>query len=70
MKAKELKTGDWFHWKKDWRMFRRLAGGVKTIEGKECIPVRLLQPTIMMPGCYIPADDEVTFSGEKLICLN
>ncbi len=59
MKARELAENVWFKWPPDWRVFQRLPRPVKIIEGKECVPVRPIQPTAMMPGGYIPADDEV-----------
>lgn len=58
MKARELAEHDWFRWEDDWRVFARLPGELKVIDGRECIPVRPLQPTANMPGGYIPADDE------------
>lgn len=69
MKARELTENQWFKWNGDWRVFQRLPGAIKVIEGKECIPAQPLQPTMNMAGAYIPADDEVAIYKEKLIKL-
>lgn len=67
MKARELVENTWFKWPPDWRIFQRLPGPVKVIEGNECVPVRPLQPTANMPGGYILANDEVElFKGRSI----
>jgi len=70
MIAKELDTGDWFRWEDDWRVWSRLQGDTKIIEGKECIRVRPQQPTANMPAGYIPAEDEVVLFEGKSLRLN
>lgn len=69
MKARELTKNAWFKWPPDWRVFQRLPGSINIIEGKECVPVRPLQPTANMPGGYIPADDKVELFRERSIRL-
>ncbi len=69
MKARELDENSWFKWPPDWRVWQRLLGPIKFIEGKECIPVRPLQPTANMPGGYIPANDTVTLFKDRSIRL-
>ncbi|MCH7605325.1 hypothetical protein IID24_05050 [Patescibacteria group bacterium] len=70
MIARELENDDWFRWNGDWRVFRRLVGESKTIEGIVCVPAQPLQPTANMSGGYMPADDEVTPHKGKSIRLS
>lgn len=65
MKAEELEVEQWFHWIDDWRMFKRLSGEAKIIEGIRCVSVKPLQPTTRQTGFYIPANELV-----KLYKLN
>ena len=69
MKARELAENVWFKWPPDRRILQRLPGPVELIEGKEGIPVKPLQPTGVMTGFYIPADDEVVLFKEQSIRL-
>lgn len=70
MQAGELKEGDWFRWSRDGRACERLAGGVKIIGGKDCVPVHPLQPVPSEPGGYVPISDEVTLLTHKAVRLN
>ncbi|MEK7542787.1 MAG: hypothetical protein AAB503_00580 [Patescibacteria group bacterium] len=70
MKAEELKPNSWFKWVGDWRVFQCLPGEIIILEGKRAVPVKPLQPTVNIPGGYIPADDEVTLFKESFIRLN
>ena len=70
MRARELTSGDWFRWNGDWRIFSRLPGETRVVEGRECVPARPLQPTANMPGGYIPAEEEVVVFREKSLRLS
>jgi hypothetical protein len=67
MKARELAENAWFKWPPDWRVFQRLPGPVKVVEGQEVIPIRPIQPTANQPSGCIPADDEVELFKERSI---
>ena len=69
LKAKELKTGQWFYWENDWRVFARLDGKIEVIDKIECIPALPLEPTPAGNSGYIPAEDTVKIYREKFITL-
>jgi len=70
MKADKLKEHDWFKRPPDnQRVFARLPGGSEIVDGKECVLVKPLQPTAMMPGFYMPADTEVELVEYKILRL-
>lgn len=69
MIARELAENAWFRRSGDWRVWRRLPGPIRIIEGQEGVLVRPIQPTVNQPDGYIPAEDEVKLFQEKSIRL-
>jgi hypothetical protein len=70
MIAKDLKPTQWFKMRGDYRVWKRLDGPAEIVEGVEAVPVKPLQPTDMMPGCYIPIKEEVFPYKEKFLRLS
>jgi len=70
MKAADLTKNSWFTRPPDiHRVFMRLPGPIGIVDGKECVPVKPLQPTAMMPGFYLPSDTEVVLHEYKVLRL-